>query len=384
MYIIKNKLYLLLIFIFDILGTIITSPFKIIKRRMPKEPKNILVIRLDHIGDLISSTPVFKIIKEAYPNSKITALVNKRNIDIVKNNPFIDEIMTYNAPWFDRRSKRLIKFREYFRLAMVLKKQNYDLGLDLRGDIRHILLMRMAGVCYKVGYGITGGGFLLDKEINYRAEANEVDHNIDILKEIGIKINDARPDFFTSKKHDECAQGLLSDRGLKTGDFIISIHPGAGYPSKRWTSSKWAQLIDKLSSELDAKAVVVGAEKERSLLVNIRKTAKTEFWSVVGQTSLGELAALSKKSSLFIGTDSGPSHIAAAVNTPSLILYSGTNDSGQWAPSKECVTIIQKDVHCKMCEKIKCANNICMDLISVDEVIEEARKIKKAIIQNDR
>lgn len=377
MYVIKNKLYILLIFTFDIIGTIITAPFKLIKKRLRKDPKKILIIRLDHIGDLISATPVFRILKEAYPNAKLDVLASKRNIDILKNNPFIDEIMPYDAPWFNRRKKRLIKVREYFRLVNMLKKQKYDLGIDLRGDIRHIILMRLACIYYRVGYGTTGGGFLLNREINYRTGVHEVDHNLDVIREIGINITEVKPDFFTSKEQEESTKRLLSDKGLMPGDFIVSMHPGAGYPSKRWTSSKWAQLIDKLNTEFNAKVIIVGAEEEKSLLVNIRKETKIEPISAVGETSLGELAALFKNVNLFIGTDSGPSHIASAVNTPSVILYSGTNDSRQWAPLSDKNHIIQKDIPCKHCERLKCANNICMDIISVDETMDAARRIIK-------
>ncbi len=97
---------------------------------------------------------------------------------------------------------------------------------------------------------------------------------------------------------------------------------------------------------------------------------KDKIIDAIGKTSLGELAALLKKANLFIGTDSGPSHVASAVKTPSIILYSGTNDVKQWAPLGKKVFVIQKDVPCKGCERLKCANNICMDLITADEVME--------------
>ena len=375
MYALKNKFYIIPIFLFDLIGTTVTAPFRLLRSRMPKDVKKILVIRLDHIGDLLFSTPVFQAIKKAYPHAKLDVLVSKKNKEIVKDNPFIDGIMTYDAPWFKRKSKRLIKLREYIGLAKTLSREKYDIGIDLRGDLRHIALMLLAAVKYKVGYGITGGGFLLNREAGYRPQAHEVEHNLHLLKAIAIKsaYKYKRSEFFISDKHKDFAESFCSRHGLGVEDFIVCIHPGAGYLSKRWLPKKWAQAIDRLSQEFKAKIIIVGAKGEKVLLNNIKEVAGAGIIDAVGETSLGELAALLKRASLFIGTDSGPGHIASAVGVPSVILYSGTNDSKQWMPLSEKTVIIQKDIPCRGCERLKCANNICMDLITVDEVMEVAR-----------
>ncbi len=375
MYILKNKFYIVIVFLFDLIGTVVTTPFRLFRTHMPKDIKKILVIRLDHIGDLIFSTPTFRTIKKTYPEVKLDILVSRHNKDIVKNSPFIDEIMTYDAPWFKRKDKRLIKLKEFIRLIRALRKERYDIGIDLRGDLRHIILMYAAGIKYKLGYGITGGGFLLDKEISYFSADHEIEHNLNLLKAIGIESEYKKTEFFVSDEDRNFAENFCSENGLKPEDFIVCLHPGAGYPSKRWISKRWAQLIDRLAQEFKAKVIIAGTKEDKVIADNIKKMIGTKVVDAIGKTSLGKLAALLKKAKLFIGTDSGPSHIASAMGIPSVILYSGTNDSKQWAPLGKKIYVIQKDVPCKGCEKLKCANNICMDLITVDEVFDAAKTV---------
>lgn len=373
MYILKNRFYIIVVFLFDLIGTVITVPIRLFRAGRPKDIKRILVIRLDHIGDLLFATPVFRTIKAAYPEVRLDVLVNRQNKDIVKDNPFVDEIMTYDTPWFKRKSKRVIKIKEFIRLAKALRKENYDIGIDLRGDLRHIIFMLLANIRYKVGYGITGGGFLLDEEVSYYPQVHEVEHNLDLLRAIGIECVNKKSEFFIPDEHKNFAEEFCAKNDLGKEDFIVCIHPGAGYPSKRWVSKRWAQLIDRLIREFRARIIIVGTSEDKATSGNIKKMVKNKIIDAVDKTSLGDLAALFGKTKLFIGTDSGPSHIASAVNTPSIILYSGTNDAKQWAPLGKKVFVIQKDVPCKGCERLKCANNICMDLITVDEVMEAVR-----------
>ncbi len=375
MYILKNKFYRTFIFAFDLLGTVITLLWKLFKPKKPKHIKKILVIRLDHIGDLLAATPVFRIIKENYPNAKLDVLIAKYNKDIVRNNPFIDEIIAYDTPWFKRKNKRLIKPREFIKYVIALHKQHYDVGIDLRGDLRHIMLMWLAGIKYKIGYGITGGGFLLDKEVSFQQGVHEVQHNLDLLKAIGLEATRRKNEFFIPDEDKNFAEGLYTEKGLSNKDFVVCIHPSAGYLSKKWLGKKWSEVIFRLNKELNAKVIIVGAKGEKALCDNMKEISSVKVIDVVGKTKLGQLAALLKKANLFIGTDSGPSHIASAMSTPCVILYSGTNDPAQWAPLGKKIFIIQKDVPCKGCQKLKCANNICMDLITVDEVMKAVDKV---------
>ncbi|MFH0732439.1 MAG: glycosyltransferase family 9 protein [Candidatus Omnitrophota bacterium] len=374
MYVLKNRLYKAVVFLFDLIGTVISIPFRLLRGSRPKIIKKILVIRLDHIGDVVLTTPIFRAIKQKYPDSKLAVLVSAAASDLVTSNPFVDEILKYNAPWF-RSRKKIVKLKEFFKLVSQMQKEGFDIGIDPRGDLRHILLMWLAGIKYRVGYGITGGGFLLNKEIGYNPRKHQIERNLDILGAIGISAASCETEFSISDADKKFALDFYAKNQLQDNDFVICIHPSPGFLSKKWLPQRWSRLIIKLIEQFNAKIVMVGLKEEKTLSAALKAAPSASLIDATGKTSLSALAALFKRANLFVGVDSGPSHIASSVGTPCVILYSGTNDPRQWAPRGKKVTVIQKDIPCKGCEKIKCPNNICMDLITVDDVMEAIKKL---------
>lgn len=343
MYVFKKKTYKIAVPIVDAIGYVLFWFKNLIKKdEFPGNPKNILVIRLDHIGDVLFATPALKMLRERFKGSKITVLAATWSKGILENNPNIDQIIVYDAPWFNRdKSQSNISF---FGMAKKLKKENFDLGIDLRGDFRNIALMYFGGVKYRVGYGITGGGFLLSKKIEYIDDKHEIQHNIDILEQIAPGISAGRitkPEFFTRKEDETFASQFLFENGIINGDKIIGIHPGAGSQAKLWSEEKFAQVISLLSKS--AKIIVFASEKEKKLVDSIISLSQSDCVNAAGKTTLGQMAAIIKKCGLFIGTDSGPAHIAAAVGTPIISIFSGTNDPAQWAPVGDKVTVLKMD-----------------------------------------
>jgi lipopolysaccharide heptosyltransferase II len=374
-YILKNKFYIFLISIIDLIGNFLTLPFKIFKRKEPANINNILLIRLDHIGDVIYSTVIPQNLKTHYPNVKITFLVASWAKDILINNPYVDEIICYDAPWFDRKRKRIFELKKFFKLAGQLRRHNYDLGFDLRGDLRHILLMTLAGVKFRVGYGITGGGFLLNKPVNYREKTHVLEHNLDLLKDININLINRQPRLYGSLKDENFTEDFFKRNHLVGDNFIVMIHAFAGYPAKNWQDNKFAKLIDVLYNDYNAKIILIGSQEDKESNNNIIRLCRSSVINAAGMTSIGSLLALLKKADIFIGVDSGPSHIGALTDKPTVILYSGTNNAQEWAPQGNKVMIIQKDVPCKGCEKLDCKKNICMELISVEDVVKVIKEV---------
>lgn len=378
MYVLKNKLYTVAVFIIDAIGYALTFLPRIFKRvKFPSDVKNILVIRLDHLGDLISSACIPENLKHKYPNAKIDFLAPSWAGDILKNNPYIDRVIYYDAPWFNRGSKELIRPGSFFRLAKELRKAGYDLGLDLRGDIRHILLMALGGVKFRVGYGITGGGFLLQRKAVYRKGMSAVEKNLDLLRAMGITPFACESKLYASTEDEQAAEVILKEYGLIENDLIAAIHPFAGYSSKNWQEEKFAQLIGGLYKKYAAKVILIGSEKDRGANDNIIRMSNVAAINLAAKTPLGVLYALLKRVSLFIGVDSGPSHIAAAAQRPTVVLYSGTNNPSEWLPSNNNTVIVKKDIPCANCQKLNCSQHLCMDLITVEDVMAALKQVLK-------
>ena len=173
MYTFKKKKNIYLVKAFDLIGSVVFSPFGLKRLKLPENVRKILVIRLDGIGDVLLSTPVYEALKKQYPSAKLTVLVGAHTKGVIKMNPYIDNVLVLRNTWFTTISK--IKFGEILSMLRKIRKEEFDIGIDLRGDIRNILLMFSGKVRYRIGYGITGGGFLLNRMPHYEKKTHEVD-----------------------------------------------------------------------------------------------------------------------------------------------------------------------------------------------------------------
>ncbi len=382
-YIFKKKLNNFLVTIFDVLGGMLFVFFKIFKKRSPGNVGNILIIRLDHIGDVIFSTPVPQNLKNHYKGAKITFLAGSWAKEIVINNPYIDEVICYDAPWFSKKSGGLSGILKLVKLCAELKKHNYDVAFDLRGDLRSILIMAASSIKFRVGFGVTGGAFLLHKEVEYRHDAHSLERNLDALRAMKISIVSSKPQLYSSARDKETVKALMQRNSLDKENSFAIVHPFSRNISKNWLDKRFARLITILGKDYGLRTVLIGSNEDRENIENLIRLSSAEAVNIAGDISLGALSELLKKASFFIGVDSSPSHIAALSSKPSVILYSGTNNPDEWAPINEKTVIIQKDISCKGCGRTDCRHNICMDLISVDDVMEAVKQVAGSVIASE-
>lgn len=377
-YIFRNSFYGAAFSLVDLLGRIAVSPARFLNpKEAPAFARNILVIRLDHIGDVVLSGAMAQNLKTHYKGAKLTFLVSGAGRDLLEGNPFIDEFICYDAPWFKRGRKSVFGLDGFRALAKRLKNARFDLGMDPRGDLRHILLMRLAGIRYKAGYGITGGGFLLDLEAGYKQGLHAMERNLQLLGPLGVKIVPLAPLLYEKSQDRAFVEDFFKKNRIVDRDFKVALHLSAGNPAKNWLEPRSAELIKRLAVDFKARIIVIGAEADKTKNENIINASGAEVVNASGQIPLGKLFALLKRVDLFIGLDSGPAHIAAAAGTPTVVLYSGTNRAAEWSPVGSRVAVIQKDTQCRGCGKTECDNNICMSLISTEEVMSTVKRLLK-------
>ena len=194
----------------------------------PTQVHRILVIRLDHIGDLICSLPALSLLRKRFPEAVITVLTSETGEALLKNHRDVHRILLFKRNWFSRGTRT--SFSEWFRVVRALRKENFDIGFDLRGDIRNILLMVFAGVRYRVGYGIGGGSGLLHRTEAYDPSLHQVELNAKLIEGRFIPKDELKPEICLNAEESEWASGQLKRMGLTKADFLISLHPEAGYP----------------------------------------------------------------------------------------------------------------------------------------------------------
>ncbi|MFA5338207.1 MAG: glycosyltransferase family 9 protein [Candidatus Omnitrophota bacterium] len=365
-YVFKNKLYLTTVFFIDLLGGIFSLPFRLFSRKEAKDAKRILLIRLDHIGDFVSTTPLFENIKSYFSQSRLTVIINPAVLDLAKNNPYIDEIITFDAPWF-RRNPGKLNIEKFFRLIKRIRREKFDMGIEPRGDFFSIILMFLGKVKYRVGFGITGGGFLLDREIKYNKDMHAIEKNLDALRAIDVPVKNNLTGIYFSETDKGLVETLLKNINY-SGKKAIIVHPFAGSKAKEWGREKFLQLIERIQSDGYETFLIGAREDERNYDTS---------YDLRGKLNLAQLAYLIKRIGFFIGLDSGPANIAASLGVSTIVICSGTNIAQNWIPNNPKVRFVSKSAECKPCELKICRyqKHDCMDQINVGDVLEKINEL---------
>ncbi len=335
-----------------------------------KDVNKILVIKLRHIGDVLLTVPVFRALRENFPDAHIAALINSGTEDVLTGNHLIDEIIV-----FDRGVKEINPVKRYLRelsFLRMVRTKGFDMTVDLTSSDRAAIASFVSGARYRLTY-ITYKGFPFKRYLyTYLAQRDSSVHmvkqNLDILRQIGLSYSDTSllldvsesdKDFIRKAVGDECD--------------IVHIHPVSRISHKCWQDKYMAQLIDYIISR-GFKPVITssGDLNELKRAHNIMSLVKGAFVDLTAKTTLKQLAALSGMSRFFIGIDSAPMHIAAAVGAPVVAIF-GPSSETLWEPWCEKKLVISKDLPCRLpCKNKKgCQTYECINSITPEEVIPQ-------------
>lgn len=339
------------------------------------KPRRILLIRTDRIGDVALSTPAIKAVRDRYPDAYIAFMVRPCAKDIVEGNPCLDEVIIYEKEGTHKGFFSTLLF------ALNIRKKRFDTAIILHPTNRAHIIAFAAGIPNRIGWN-RKLPFLLTKAVKdekFLGKKHEFAYTLDILREIGIKTEEGTLSISVKKSDDESINSKLSSMGVLNSDLLIAVHPSASCPSKRWPPERFASLINRLKKSYDLRFVLVSGPEEKAHAARLKGMLECGVLDFSGQTSVGELAALLKKCALFISNDSGPVHIAAAVGTPSVVIF-GRKQPGlsprRWAPTGKDDVVLHKDVDCTVCLAHNCMNGFkCLEAITVDEVFGAVEKL---------
>lgn len=320
--------------------------------------RRVVLIRLDHIGDGLFTLPSLVAARDVFPNAHITLVAGSWAEDLVRPLGCVDDIKVFRAPWFERSGNTRLSFPALQDLTGILREGAYELAIDFRGDARHLLAMKAAQVPDRVGYGTTGFGFLLTHELQADPFRHEVESAVECLRPFQKDlVASPLPEIPVSPDSEMRVDALLKDAGIPSGDRLMVIQFAAGYPSKDWGDDLFADLL-KTITNLGNRAVLVGVPKDYSRAEKIAQQTGIGVSNLCGQTDLGDLVTLLKRAAVYIGLDSGPSHLAVAMGTPSVLLYGDVNDLRRWGPwtlgRENRVRLFHQQVPCGPCGLADC------------------------------
>lgn len=350
----------------------------------PTSTERILLIRPDHLGDVLLTTPAITALRAAQPSAEIHLLVGPWSADLIANYPEVDLALTLAFPGFSRTPKA--SWRSPYQLALTsarhLRRISYNSAVILRPD--HwwgALVAKLAGIPERIGYDVAEVAPFLTTAID-RQQQHAVVQNLRLVETWtgGIDPEKAVYHYPIHSFDSVYVDGYLDEWGIGRAERVICIHPGTGTWVKHWDADKWARVADTLAGQLEAKIVFTGGDHELSLVRRIAQQMAQPACIMAGDTRVGQLAALFRRARVVLGPDSGPLHLAAAVGTATVALYGPADplEFGPWGdPQKHHV--LTTDIGCRPCRVLDWGSDDpalhpCVRDIPVARVLEAARR----------
>jgi heptosyltransferase-3 len=332
--------------------------------------RRVLVTKLRHHGDVLLASPVFAALKAHAPHLEVDALVYRETGSLLANHPAIANVFAVDREW--KRQGALAQARDELRLLGGLRHRNYDLLVHLSEHPRGAWLRRLLGIRHAVAPrrddppALWRGSFTHFYALPRGSRRHTVELNLDALRRIGVHPDDAakRLVLVPGAAADARIDEVMHAHGLVRGSFI-QLHPGSRWLFKCWPAGRVAELIARLAQE-DERVVLTGAPdpRERALIETILGGVTAPVVNLAGQLDLCELAALTGRAKAFVGVDSAPMHIAAAMGTPAVALF-GPSGEVEWGPWMAVHRIVASDAHpCRPCGNDGCGGSKVSDCLT--------------------
>ena len=398
----KRLLRTLILLLVRLLGAPGTrSAAKSINKTFSTNPR-MLLLRPDHLGDLVLTTPIFDALKQNAPNAHITMMVGPWSSEIVARHPGIDRLLTCPFPGFLRTpQKALAPYILLFSVAKQLRRGHYDLAINLRPDFWWgAALLYLARIPCRIGYALEPGKSFLTHAEHLQQPEHATISNLR-LASAALQASGYPPlaepytperyplQFIPTPAEQQWVTDRLAQEGTGAGTSIVVIHPGTGAAVKLWRTRGWATCADTLTESLTTAApvriILTGSKNEQPMLEEIARDMQSPALLVTDAT-VGQLAALLGRALLVLSVDSGPLHLAVAQGIPTVQLFGPTDPRifGPWGIHERHIVLASRQ-RCPTCPAIPCgrldfspqelADHPCVRLITEQQVLEAVDKL---------
>jgi heptosyltransferase-2 len=311
-------------------------------------------------------TPLFRALKEKYPDLFIGVLAHRRVIDVFTSNPFIGSVISFDTK------------NTYPKLSMIakIKAEGFDTALLLKASFTKSLLCKLSKIEKIIGPASKKLTFINKTMKPLSRSEHKMDNYLGFLEHLGIVPKKKIPEFFLDEK--EKSEALATLERVPKKRLTVLLHPKANWELKMWPAGNFSRLSDMLIEGLDARVIITGSQDDLEIASRIREVSRLKPWVLAGATSLGQMAWLIKESDLFISADTGIMHLAASLKVPLIALFGATSPLFNGPRGEGAIKVICKDKDCKMpCYKLDCRDNECMKAITPEEVFEAAKEMLK-------
>lgn len=351
----------------------------------------ILFVKLGSIGDVVHTLPALAAVKRALPRAEISWVVERRAAEVLRDNPLLKSLIEVDTKALRRwpvSGETLLAPRQQLRR---LRASAFDQALDFQGLLKSAFIARLSGAPARVGFAREhlrepASRFLLTKTVRTASGAHVIEKNLALAAgALGIDVPADGEEFefpiHLARAHEQEADAIVQHLGQK---FAI-LNPGGGWPTKLWDAARFGALADALWTAYGLRAAVTFGPGERELATGVVNAARSGAACAFNPTLKG-FVALARRTALYVGGDTGPTHLAVAAGAPVVGLFGPTEWWRNGSPREADVCIERTDINCRVdCHRRSCSQWVCMD-IEVGRVVEAAgeRLRRAAESQKDR
>ncbi len=342
------------------------------------ELNNILILKPSALGDIVLALPALSVLRKSFPNAKISWLVRTEFAALLEKHPYLDEIIPFERKYLGRAWRDPKALAALLALVRRLRTERFDAVFDLQGLLRTASLAWLSRCPNR--FGMAGAREFAPIFYNRKIQQDPtcihlVDYYLKIVKAAGPATTDVEFTLPEDPVAADFVKRLLQKHNVALDNYVVLI-PGSARPSKCWPAERFARLADKIISIQPRSVVAIGSPAERKLAEKIKALAKTHVVNLAGQTSIPQLTALLKSAKLVVGNDTGPAHIAAALDVPVVVIFGPTNPA-RVAPYHKKNSVVAIDPGSRGLKPDSTNPKYAIENVTLDMVLEKvAQKLK--------
>ena len=345
---------------------------------MKVSPRQILVIKLSSLGDIVHTLPAVATLRKQFPSAQVSWLVKSQWASILEGNPDVDDVWSVDASW-----------KNWPRLIREIRLRRYDLVVDFQGLFRTGLFGFLSGAKKRVGFaGAREGARWMytdrvslpgEEEASWRLlPMHAVDRNLAIAKFLGADVSCSTFHLPSLENDKTIVGGLLQQSGVEGHTQLIGLAPWSRSALKSWPLSRFVELAEEIMRSSKDRVVLIGGPSDITFAKEFEKLETQGLINVVGKLSLRQLPPLLRRMKSLIGNDSSLIHLAAGVNTPVFAIFGPTEPKATGPYPLARHTVLRTELPCSPCGQRTCRNTSyleCLNSISVNSVSESMHRM---------
>ena len=338
--------------------------------------QKVLLLQTSFLGDTVLTLPLISEIKRRFSSAHLTVMCSPLAADLLRGHPAIDEIIVDDKRGADKGIAGL------WRKARRLKQNGYTLALTPHKSLRSALLLYLAAIPWRVGFRQSAGWFLFHVRAQRRAAQHDIERTLSILEPFGIEAKDCQRSLNLplSTESRAAVARLLDSLSIQADQLVIGINPGSVWPTKRWSTAGFAQLVQRLKQKHDCQVLLFGGPEDVAIAAEIQRLCEGAAVNLAGKIGLSELPAVLSACRVLITNDSAPMHIAVACSVPTVAIFCATTPALGFYPYSANAIVVEKALTCRPCgshggRRCPLGTEDCIRLIPVEQVLRAVEEL---------